>query len=176
MSGAFAGRALKHGMDAVSRCSRPQFQRLRTQKPAFKPAVRSFTASTRAWEKKYTEDHEWIELSSDGKTGTIGISTYAAKALGDVVFVELPTLDLEVSAGDSIGAVESVKSASDIMTPVSGKIVEANSVLEDTPGKINKSPEGDGWLAKIEMSDAKEVEKLMDADGYRKFTEEADGH
>ena len=85
-------------------------------------------------------------------------------------------MPLEVAKGDSIGAVESVKSASDIMTPVSGKVVEANSVLEDTPNKINKSPEGDGWLAKIEVSDASEVDGLMDADGYRKFTEEADDH
>ena len=108
--------------------------------------------------------------------GTIGISEYAAKALGDVVFVELPTLNLEVNQGDSIGAVESVKSASDIMTPVSGKIIEANSVLEEKPGTINKSPEEDGWLAKIEVSDAAETEKLMDADGYRKFTDEADDH
>ncbi len=75
-----------------------------------------------------------------------------------------------------MGAVESVKSASDIMTPVSGKIVEANSVLEDTPGTINKSPEGDGWLAKIELSDVKELEGLLDGEGYRKFTEEAEGH
>ena len=109
-------------------------------------------------------------------TGTIGISEYAAKALGDVVFVELPTVDLEVSQGDSIGAVESVKSASDIMTPVSGRILEANNVLEEKPGTINKSPEGDGWLAKIEVSDAGEVEALMDAGGYMKFTEEADAN
>lgn len=108
--------------------------------------------------------------------GTIGISTYAAKALGDVVFVELPSVDLTVSAGDSIGAVESVKSASDIMTPISGKIIEANSVLEETPGLINKSPESEGWLAKIEVSDAAEVDGLMDQAGYTKFTEEADGH
>jgi glycine cleavage system H protein len=92
------------------------------------------------------------------------------------VFVELPTIDLEVNQGDSIGAVESVKSASDIMTPVSGKIVEANNVLEDKPATINKSPEGEGWLAKIEVRDAAEVEALMDADGYKKFTEEADDH
>jgi glycine cleavage system H protein len=92
------------------------------------------------------------------------------------VFVELPTVDLEVNQGDSIGAVESVKSASDIMTPVSGKIVEANNVLEETPSTINKSPEADGWLAKIEVSDASEIEKLMDGEGYRKFTEDADGH
>ncbi len=83
---------------------------------------------------------------------------------------------MEVNQGDAIGAVESVKSASDIMTPISGKIVESNSVLEDTPGTINKSPEGDGWLAKIEVTEASEVDALMDADGYKKFTEEADDH
>ena len=88
----------------------------------------------------------------------------------------MPQLDLEVSQGESIGAVESVKSASDIMTPVSGKIVEINSVLEDKPATINKSPEGDGWLAKIEVSNASETEQLMDADGYKKFTEDSDGH
>ena len=106
--------------------------------------------------------------------GTIGVSAYAAKALGDVVYVELPSTDLEVNAGESIGAVESVKSASDIMTPVSGKIVEANSVLEDKPAMINQSPEADGWLAKIEVADAAEVDALMDTEAYKAFTEEAD--
>lgn len=106
--------------------------------------------------------------------GTIGVSAYAAKALGDVVYVELPAVDLEVNGGESIGAVESVKSASDIMTPVGGKIVEVNNVLEDKPGTINQSPEGDGWLAKIEVADPAEVESLMDADAYKAFTEEAD--
>lgn len=147
-----------------------------------------------AFEKKYTEDHEWIEIGSDGKTGTlhsplslfclpltriqgtIGISTYAAKALGDVVFVELPTADLEVNKGETIGAVESVKSASDILSPVSGRITEANSVLEEKPGTINASPEGDGWLARIELSDVSETEGLMDSQAYTKFTEEAEEH
>ncbi|KAI9879856.1 MAG: glycine cleavage system H-protein subunit, partial [Pleopsidium flavum] len=114
-----------------------------------KESTRTFRSSALVQEKKYTQDHEWIELSDDGSTGTIGISTYAAKALGDVVYVELPTADLEVNAGDSIGAVESVKSASDIMTPVSGKIIEANNVLEEKPGTINKGPEGEGWIARI---------------------------
>jgi len=134
---------------------------------------RPFSGSIAQSVKKYTTDHEWIEVSEDGKTGTIGISTYAANALGDVVFVELPTKDLEVSSGDSIGAVESVKSASDIMTPVSGKIVEANSVLEEKPGTINKGPEAEGWLAKIELKDVKELDELMDAEGYKAFTEES---
>ena len=104
--------------------------------------------------------------------GTIGITNYASKALGDVVYVELPELDLEVAKGDSIGAVESVKSASDIMTPVSGKIVEANSVLEEKPATINKGPEGEGWIAKIEVSDAKELESLMSAENYDKYEKE----
>lgn len=126
-----------------------------------------------AFEKRYTEDHEWIELSDDKTTGTIGISTFAAKALGDVVYVELPQLDAEVSQGDTIGAVESVKSASDILTPVSGTIIETNGELESAAGTINKSPEADGWLAKIKLADPAEVENLMDADAYQAFTEEA---
>ena len=124
--------------------------------------------------KKYTQDHEWIDLPSGSSTATIGISTYAANALGDVVFVELPTKSLEVSSGDTIGSVESVKSASDIMTPVSGVITEANAVLEEKPSTINKSPEGEGWIAKIEVRDVKEVEGLMDEVAYKKFTEESE--
>ena len=148
-------------------------------------------------EKRYTKDHEWIELSEDGRTGTnpsttislsktkpsiltivsyfagtIGVSVYAAKNLGDVVYVELPTLDLEVGAGDTIGAVESVKSASDIMTPVSGKITEANDLLQEKPGTINKGPESDGWIARIEVKDAGEVKELMSDIEYGQFTAE----
>jgi glycine cleavage system H protein len=88
--------------------------------------------------------------------------------------VELPTIDTEVKKGDAIGAVESVKSASDIMTPVSGTIVEVNDVLEEKPGTINSSPEADGWLAKIKIADESELSGLMDADGYKAFTEEVD--
>lgn len=102
------------------------------------------------------------------------MSQYAAKALGDVVYVELPSVDLEVNAGESIGAVESVKSASDIMSPISGKIVEANNVLEDKPSTINQSPEADGWIAKIEVSDPADVDALLDAEAYKQFTEGAE--
>ncbi|KAI3475570.1 hypothetical protein L1887_63000 [Cichorium endivia] len=148
-SAAVAGRRFARSLTSQSfaRCARPQVLRLRA------PASRTFAASAR---------------------GTIGVSAYAAKALGDVVYVELPSVDLEVSAGESLGAVESVKSASDIMTPVSGKIVEANAVLEDKPGTINQSPEDEGWLAKIEVADAAEIEGLMDAEAYSAFTEQAD--
>lgn len=104
--------------------------------------------------------------------GTIGITEYASKALGDVVYVELPELGLDVSKGDTIGAVESVKSASDIMTPVSGKVVDHNKVLEEKPGTINKSPEGEGWLAKIEVSDTTELDSLMSKEEYDSFEKE----
>lgn len=108
--------------------------------------------------------------------GTLGISSYAANALGDVVYVELPELDLEVGFDDAIGGVESTKSASDIMTPVTGKVVEANQKLQDTPSLLNKDPEGEGWIAKIECKHPEEVEKLMDAEKYRRHTEEEEGH
>ncbi|KAL8770867.1 MAG: hypothetical protein Q9209_003518 [Squamulea sp. 1 TL-2023] len=134
--------------------------------------VRRFRTSTASYEKKYTKDHEWIELSDDKTQGTIGITHYAASALGDVVYVELPTLDLEVSAGDTIGAVESVKSASDIMTPVAGKVIATNEKLEEKPGTINKGPEAEGWIARIQVGDAKEVDSLMGLEEYRKHTED----
>lgn len=128
--------------------------------------------------KRYTKDHEWVQLSEDNKTGTIGISEYAAHALGDVVYVELPTVPLEVAAGDAIGAVESVKSASDINAPISCKITAVNDLLEEKPGSINKGPEDDssagGWVAKIEVKEdaVKELEALMDSKAYKAFTEE----
>jgi len=123
-------------------------------------------------EKKYTEDHEWLDISADGKTATLGISTYAAKALGDVVYIELPQIDMEINAGDAIGAVESVKSASDILTPIGGKVTEVNSDLESKPAGINKDPEGEGWIAKLEINGEPEG-KLMTNDQYKAFTEEA---
>lgn len=102
-------------------------------------------------------------------TGTIGITAYASKALGDVVYVELPEVGLECAKGDAIGAVESVKSASDIMSPVSGKVTEVNEVLGEKPGTINKGPEGEGWFAKIEVADMGELEGLMDGEAYDAF-------
>lgn len=104
--------------------------------------------------------------------GTLGISEYAAKALGDVVYIELPQTDLEVGEGDAIGAVESVKSASDILTPISGTVAEVNSVLEQKPGNINKDPEGDAWIAKITVSE-QPTGKLMSKAEYTEFTEDA---
>ncbi|KIV99992.1 glycine cleavage system H protein [Verruconis gallopava] len=136
---------------------------------------RQFSVASALRAKKYSEDHEWIELSEDKKTATLGISKYAADALGDVIYVELPQEGLEANAGDSIGAVESVKSANDIITPVTGTVVTANNALEDEPSKLNIDPEGDGWIAKIEIGEdgVAALEKLMDADAYKSFTEEA---
>ncbi|KAF2848140.1 hypothetical protein T440DRAFT_429396 [Plenodomus tracheiphilus IPT5] len=133
---------------------------------------RLFSVSAALKEKKYTEDHEWIEMSADGKTCTLGISTYAAQALGEVVFIELPEPSTQVSAGDAIGAVESVKSASDILTPVSGTVSEINKALEKKAGNINKDPEGEAWIARIEVEGEPEG-TLMSAEEYRAFTEDA---
>lgn len=105
-------------------------------------------------------------------TVTLGISEYAAKALGDVVYVELPELELEVSAGEAIGAVESVKSASDILSPIGGTIAEVNDALQEKPGNLNKDPEGNSWIAKITISGEPEG-KLMSKEEYTAFTEEA---
>ncbi|QKX64152.1 uncharacterized protein TRUGW13939_11325 [Talaromyces rugulosus] len=141
--------------------------------PAFpRGSIRSFSRTSQ-WEiKKYTESHEWIELADDG-TATIGITEYAAKSLGDVVYVELPELELEVSAGEPVGAVESVKSASDVLTPVSGKIIQGNEVLSDNPKTINASPEAEGWIAKIEVNDPSELDALLDKQAYLETTGES---
>lgn len=115
----------------------------------------------------YTEDHEWINV--DGDIGTVGISTYAAKALGDVVYVELPEASAEFSKGDDASVVESVKAASDVYAPVSGEITAANAALEDAPETVNSSPEGEGWFFKIKLSDPSELDGLMDAAKYKTY-------
>ncbi|KAJ5620652.1 hypothetical protein N7510_004636, partial [Penicillium lagena] len=135
-------------------------------------STRNFSQSPLAQLKKYTESHEWIELADGGKTAKIGITEYAAHSLGDVVYVELPEADLEVSAGEPVGAVESVKSASDVLSPVSGKVIKGNSVLDDSAKTINASPEGEGWIAEIEVSDAAELEGLLDEAAYKATIEE----
>ncbi|KAM5454745.1 glycine cleavage system H-protein subunit [Microsporum audouinii] len=111
---------------------------------------------------------------SQSSLPTIGITDYAAKALGDVVYVELPAVEDEVASGDTVGAVESVKSASDIMSPATGKVIEVNTVLEEKPKTVNDSPEGDGWFAKIEITDSSELNELMDAEAYKASLENTD--
>ncbi len=118
----------------------------------------------------YTEDHEW--LSVDGDTATVGISTYAAGQLGDVVFVELPEVGKTVKKGDEIAVVESVKSASEIYAPVSGEITAANEALEDAPETVNEDAQGAGWFFKMTISDAAELSGLMDEAAYGEFTKE----
>ena len=115
----------------------------------------------------YTEDHEWIRV--EGESGTVGISDYAAKQLGDVVYVELPDVGKSVGKGDEAAVVESVKAASEVYAPVSGDVTETNEALEDAPETVNASAEGDGWFLKMTISDASELESLMDADKYKTY-------
>jgi glycine cleavage system H protein len=118
---------------------------------------------------RYSSDHEWVSVA-DGRA-RIGITDYAQDALGDVVFVEVPTVGRSVSAGDSMSEVESTKSVSDIYAPVSGTIVAVNDLLGQQPDVLNKDPYGDGWICEIELSDPAEVDALLDAAGYRSLVE-----
>ena len=113
----------------------------------------------------YAETHEWIKI--DGDTATVGITNHAQEQLGDVVFVELPEVDTKYEAGQEVSVVESVKAASDIYTPVTGTITEVNTALEDSPELVNDDPDGKGWLYKIEIKDATELKKLMNAKQYQ---------
>ena len=119
---------------------------------------------------RYTKEHEWV--AADGARGRVGITDFAQDALGDVVFVQLPDVGANVSAMSSIAEVESTKSVSDIYAPVSGTIVEVNTALESTPEQLNQDPYGDGWMFVIEMSDAAQVDSLLDASAYRRLVEE----
>ncbi|KAI1793912.1 glycine cleavage H-protein-domain-containing protein [Ganoderma leucocontextum] len=118
--------------------------------------------------KRYTEDHEAIVYDDQTQLGTVSITDYAQKSLGDVVYVELPQEGSDIVQGDQIGAVESVKAASDIFAPVSGKVEEINTTLNDQPGLLNKSPEEKGWLCKVKISDPKQLEELMTEEEYQK--------
>jgi glycine cleavage system H protein len=117
----------------------------------------------------YTEDHEWIRL--DGDIGTVGISNYAQEQLGDIVFVELPQPGTKTGRGDEIAVVESVKAASEIYAPVSGEIVEANTLLEGAPVTVNEAAESDGWFFKIRVANPSELDGLMDAAAYQTYVE-----
>ena len=120
-------------------------------------------------ELRYSTDHEWARL--DGGRVRVGITDFAQDALGDVVFVDLPTVGQEVTAGSALGEVESTKSVSEIYAPVSGKVVEVNAELADAPERLNHDPYGEGWLCEIEVADAAQLSALLDADGYRALTE-----
>jgi glycine cleavage system H protein len=122
---------------------------------------------------RYTKEHEWIKV--DGTIGTIGITDYAQNSLGDIVFVDLPKVGDAVEASKSFGSVESVKAVSDLFAPVSGKVTAINEDLKDAPEKIN-SDANTTWLLKVELSDAKQVDGLLTAADYEKFTSEETGH
>jgi len=117
----------------------------------------------------YTKEHEWANV--DGQEATIGISDYAQESLGDITFVELPSVDDEVDQFEEFASVESVKAASDLFSPLTGKIIAVNDDLNDEPGLINKSPYDKGWIAKVKLTDIEERSNLMTADEYRKFLE-----
>lgn len=116
---------------------------------------------------RISEDHEWVSV--DGDTATVGITDYAQNALGDVVFVELPEVGANFAKGDEVAVVESVKAASEIYAPVTGEIIEVNGALEDAPDKINQSPLDDGWLFRIKLGNAGELDELMDEEAYAAF-------
>lgn len=116
----------------------------------------------------YSPDHEWARLEADGRV-RVGITDYAQDALGDVVYVSVPTVGSVIAAGASFGEVESTKSVSDIYAPVSGRIVEVNTALVDHPEKLNGDPYGEGWLCVIEPTDQKAVESLLDAAAYQRL-------
>jgi glycine cleavage system H protein len=116
--------------------------------------------------------HEWALDNGDG-TATVGISDYAASALGDAVFCDLPEIGDEIlEPGENFGLVESVKAASDIYSPVTGEVVEVNEALEDSPELLNEDPTGKGWIAKFKMADSSELDSLMDEDAYKQFIED----
>lgn len=131
-----------------------------------------FTFSPQGPEQvKYTKDHEWVALHPDG-TGFLGITDYASAALGDTTFVELPEVDQTVEAGDSIGSVESVKSASEVYMPVDGTVTEVNTQLEDSPQLINSDPLGKGWMVKFKVDNTKskeQMDELFSLEQYKEF-------
>lgn len=113
---------------------------------------------------RYTKDHEWIKL--EGDTATIGITDFAQKELGDIVYVEIETVGQELNAGDVFGTVEAVKTVSDLYLPVNGTITEVNPNLNDKPEAVNNDPYGEGWMIKLKVSDPADVDSLMDAAAY----------
>lgn len=119
---------------------------------------------------KFTESHEWIEHNSATNTATVGVTDYAQHELGEIVYVELPTVGKDVKAGGEAAVLESTKAAADVYAPVSGTIVEINSRLSASSELVNQSPENEGWLFKIKLSNPSELSKLMDLEAYRSMT------
>ncbi|MFT6579820.1 MAG: glycine cleavage system H protein [Alphaproteobacteria bacterium] len=118
-------------------------------------------------ELRYSEDHEWIEVEDD--VATVGITDYAQEQLGDIVFVDLPELGVELGVGDDAAVVESVKAASEVLAPLSGEVIEVNEDLESDPSKVNESAESNGWFFKMKIADSSELDELMDRDTYDSY-------
>ncbi len=119
---------------------------------------------------RYDKEHEWVKV--DGEVAVLGISDFAQDQLGEVVYVDLPAVGDELVAGESFGEIESVKSVSELFSPISGEIVEVNEALGDAPETVNEDPYGDGWMVKVKMGDASELDALMSADEYEAFVAE----
>ena len=118
-------------------------------------------------ELKYTKDHEWIKI--EGNIATVGITEFAQGELGDIVYVDVDTLDDTVEEGEIFGSVEAVKTVSDLFMPLSGEVTEFNEELEDEPELVNSDPYGKGWMIKIEMSDSSQIANLLDAEAYKEL-------
>ncbi|MBT8324113.1 MAG: glycine cleavage system protein GcvH [Bacteroidia bacterium] len=116
-------------------------------------------------ELKYTKDHEWVKI--EGDTATVGITDFAQGELGDIVYVEVETVDETLDAEEVFGTVEAVKTVSDLFLPLSGEIIEFNESLENEPEKVNSDPYGEGWMIKLKISDASQIDDLMSADDYK---------
>jgi glycine cleavage system H protein len=125
-------------------------------------------------DNRYARSHEYVHV--DGNVGTIGITEYAQKELGDVVFIELPAVGAQLEATDELGSIESVKAVSELFAPVTGEVVEVNELLRDKPELVNTDPYGDGWMIRIKLSDPTEVDELMSAEEYEEYIETESGH
>lgn len=118
-------------------------------------------------ELKYTKDHEWVKI--EGDTATVGITDFAQRELGDIVYVEVETLDQTLAKDEVFGTVEAVKTVSDLFLPLSGEIIEFNDSLESNPETVNSDPYGDGWMVKVKISDSSEINELLSSDQYKEL-------
>jgi glycine cleavage system H protein len=125
-------------------------------------------------DRKYSETHEWVKM--DGELAVVGISDYAQDALGDIVFVELPVVGMQLDKGQTFGVVESVKAASDVYAPLGGEVESVNEKLTDSPEIVNKDPFGEGWMLKLRPADAKALDGLMDTQTYKSKIEKGELH
>jgi glycine cleavage system H protein len=116
---------------------------------------------------KYTKDHEWVKI--EGTIATVGITDFAQGELGDIVYVDIESVDETIDRNEVFGSVEAVKTVSDLFMPLSGEVTELNGILEDAPEKVNTDPYGEGWMIKIKISDSSEIENLLDAEGYKEI-------